>query len=162
MMVRSIAIWTAGSRGPATVASMTQHPGDSSGVRLDQWLHAARFFKTRGLASVAVKAHRVLVNEARVKPARPLRVGDRVSVVRGHERMEVDVLQLSTRRGPASVARTLYAETEDSAAARARLAEDRRLKIASSPQPPKRPDKRSRRHLIRFQRRGADGPDGDG
>ncbi len=131
---------------------MSKERVEQQGVRLDQWLHAARFFKTRGLAAAAVKAHRVLLNDARVKPARPLRPGDRLQIVRGQERMVVDVLALSKRRGPASVAQTLYAETEDSVRARAALAEQRRLAQAARPQPERRPDKRSRRRLIRFLR----------
>ena len=129
---------------------------DADGVRLDQWLHAARFFKTRALAAAAIKAHRVLVNESRVKPARAVRPGDRLRIVRGLERRVVDVIALSRRRGPAKVAQTLYEETPESIREREELAERRRLSIATAPQPERRPDKRARRRLIRFQRESKD------
>ncbi len=131
---------------------MSRSEDEPEGVRIDQWLHAARFFKTRALAAAAVKAHRVLLNEARVKPARPVRAGDRLEIVRGAERRVLTVIGLSKRRGPATVAQTLYEETADSVRAREELAEKHRLAIAAAPRPERRPDKRSRRRLIRFLR----------
>jgi ribosome-associated heat shock protein Hsp15 len=120
-------------------------------LRLDVWLWAARFFKTRSLARHAVEAGRVEVNEAGCKPARALHVGDRLRIGRGQERMEVLVLALSPRRGPASEARVLYRETEASVAAREALREQRRLSGAADDHPPNRPDKQARRQLRKIK-----------
>jgi len=118
------------------------------GVRLDVWLWAARFFKTRALSKQAADGGKVEVNGAAGKPSRTLHVGDRLRITRGEERFEIDVAALSEQRGPASVAQALYRETPESIAARAAAAETRRLQGASLARPPKRPDKRARR-LIR-------------
>lgn len=127
------------------------------GVRVDRWLWAARFFKTRGLAQAAVAGGKVHVNGQRVKPARPLKAGDRVEITRGDDRMEVVVAALSQRRGPAPEARSLYEETPESALAREARAEARRLRAATrGPAPVHRPDKRDRRRLIRLVRGSGD------
>lgn len=118
------------------------------GVRIDLWLWAARFFKTRALARQAIENGKVEVAGQRPKPSRTVRVGDPMKVERGHETFEVEVLALSDTRGPASVARTLYREGEASARARE---ESRALRAAASAgyrAPETRPDKRARR-LIR-------------
>jgi len=123
------------------------------GVRVDRWLWAARFFKTRGLAQDAVAGGRVHVNGQRVKPAKAVKAGDRLEITRGDDRVEVIVEALSGRRGPAPEARALYAETAESVAAREARQEARRLKAAGrGPGPAHRPDKRDRRRLIRFVR----------
>ncbi|MGD9387252.1 MAG: RNA-binding S4 domain-containing protein [Gammaproteobacteria bacterium] len=121
-------------------------------VRLDRWLWAARFFKTRGLAQAAVAGGHVRLNGQRVKAARMVRPGDRLEVTRGEERLELDVVALSDRRGPASMARALYVETEASVAARA-AARQLRRDLAGNRAPGARPDKRSRRRLIDLTRR---------
>lgn len=126
-------------------------------VRLDIWLWAARWFKTRPLAKQAVELARVQVNDAPAKPARALRVGDRLRIERGEERYEIRVLGLAERRGPAAEAQRLYDEPEASVAARARARELRRLRGGPSPRPPGRPDKRDRRALQRAGR-GEPGP----
>ena len=87
-------------------------------VRVDVWLWAARFFKTRSLAKQAIGGGKVELNGSACKAARPVRVGDRMIVRRGEETMEVEVLGLSEQRGPAPVAQTLYRETETSRIAR--------------------------------------------
>lgn len=121
-------------------------PADS--VRIDQWLWAARFFKTRSLAKQAVEAGRVEIGGMRPKASRALRVGERLDVLRGEERFEIDVLALSAVRGPASVAQALYAETEASKLRREQ-ARAERLAVRDGYRPPEqRPDKRARR-LIR-------------
>lgn len=122
-----------------------------AGVRADQWLWAARFFKTRSLAKQAIDGGKIEVNGARCKPAKILHVGDRVTVSRGSERMEVEVLLLSDKRGPATVAQGLYAESEESRARREAEREARRLDAAGYQPPPGRPDKRDRRRLIAFE-----------
>lgn len=126
------------------------NPLDSAqaSVRLDVWLWAARFFKTRALAKQAVEGGKVEVNGAAGKPAKPVHVGDALKIVRGEERFEIRVDGLDERRGPASAARRLYSETEASLAARTAAAELRRLQGAGYAKPPTKPDKRARR-LIR-------------
>lgn len=127
----------------------------SGGLRLDKWLWAARFFKTRSLATDEVALGRVLVNGQPAKPARELKVGDELTIRQGsggHATVRVvQVLGLSHQRGPAPVAQQLYAETADSVAKREALAEQRRfahepaLAIAQAHQG--RPTKRNRREL---------------
>lgn len=123
---------------------------DPRDVRLDKWLWAARLFKTRALATVAVNGGKVHVNGARVKPAREVRLGDTIVLRRGEVAMEVVVRGLSGRRGPASVALGLYEETEESRRLRLERAELRRRAAFANPAPEKRPDKKSRRQIIRF------------
>lgn len=118
-------------------------------TRVDVWLWAARFFKTRSLAKQAIDGGHVSINDAGCKPARTLRVDDRLKIARGEERLEVVVLALSDRRGPASVAQALYRETEPSRAAREAARELHRLVGAGAP--PKRPDKQARRDLRRLK-----------
>jgi ribosome-associated heat shock protein Hsp15 len=124
-----------------------------AGVRLDKWLWAARFFKTRSLAAEAVASGRVRVNGMVAKPARELRPGDEIGLREtGCERV-VHVLALATVRGPAPVAQGLYAETPDSLAARQRAAEARRLGVEPALALEQgRPTKRDRRDLVQWQR----------
>ncbi len=130
---------------------MTLRISDTDELRADVWLWAARFFKTRGLARQAIEAGRVEVNDIGCKPAKALHVGDRLRIGRGQERLEVDVLGLSPRRGPASEAEQLYRETDASRAARETLREQRRLSGAAFDHPPKRPDKQARRQLLKIK-----------
>jgi ribosome-associated heat shock protein Hsp15 len=120
---------------------------------VDKWLWAARFFKTRSLATEAVEGGRVHVNGDRVKAARSLKPGDRLRIRRGPEEVEVLVLALAEQRGPAAAAQTLYQETEASAARRQALREQKRLLGSAAPRFEGRPDKRSRRAISRFTRR---------
>jgi ribosome-associated heat shock protein Hsp15 len=122
-------------------------PADD-GVRLDVWLWSARFFKTRALAKQAIESGRVEVNGAAGKASRALRIGDRLKVMRGEDRYEVEVADLASRRGSAAVAQRCYRETEAGRAAREAAAEQRRLARAGYEKPATRPDKRARR-LIR-------------
>ncbi len=121
-------------------------------TRLDKWLWAARFFKTRGLATDAINGGKVRVNNQRVKPARAVHVGDRLEIQRGWQHLTVVIMALSTRRGPATEAVQLYQETAESIAKREQEAEQRRS-AASTPHPAKRPDKHDRRRIVRFTRR---------
>lgn len=126
----------------------------SDEVRLDKWLWAARFFKTRGLAREAVVGGKVHLNGQRSKPSRSIRIGDSVDISRGHFRYQVTVEALSDRRGPAREAVKLYTESEESVANRTAMAEELALRRRAAPIPPAaRPDKRSRRRIIRFTRK---------
>ena len=118
-------------------------------VRVDVWLWAARFFKTRSLAKQAIDGGKIDVNEAGCKPAKTLHPGDRLRITRGEERLEVEVLALSEKRGPAAAAQALYRETEASLAAREQAREQRRLVGAVGPL--RRPDKQELRELRRLR-----------
>ncbi len=118
-------------------------------LRLDRWLWAARFFKTRGLAQQAIAGGHVHLNGQRVKAARAVRPGDRLEITRGDERFELRVLALAARRGPAAAARGLYEESEASLAAR-EAARVLRRDLAGTRPPAARPDKRDRRRIISF------------
>ncbi|MFN2348958.1 MAG: RNA-binding S4 domain-containing protein [Thioalkalivibrio sp.] len=121
--------------------------------RIDKWLWAARFFKTRALAAEAVVGGKVHVDGERVKPARGIRPGEHLAITRGHEIWEVHVLGLNAQRRPAAEAQRLYEESPESRARREAGAEERRLLHAASPHTDHRPDKRERRQLRRFMRK---------
>jgi len=121
-------------------------------VRVDKWLWAARFFKTRGLASRACDLGRIECNGLRAKPARDVHAGDRLLIETAGGRFEVDVLGVSQIRGPAAQAQMLYRETEESREARARVAEERKAMQQFAPMPEGRPSKRDRRRIIQFRR----------
>jgi len=134
---------------PAERAGATASDASGAPVRIDKWLWAARFFKTRGLAQDAIAKGRVLVGGDRIKVARLLRVGERVVVGIGDVERHVDVLGLSDSRGPAPVAQALYRETDASLAARTQRAEQRRLHREPALAIHGRPTKRDRRDLTR-------------
>lgn len=121
---------------------------EQTGVRVDSWLWAARFFKTRSLAKQAIEHGQVEINGAACKPSRPLHAGDRLRIRRGEECFEVEVLGLSGKRGSAAVAQALYRESESSRVAREAAREQRRAERAGFQPPSGKPDKRARR-LIR-------------
>ena len=130
---------------------MTQHPEQAqagAGIRLDVWLWAARFFKTRSLAKQAIETGKVEVAGQRAKASRSVRVGDALQVSRGEEIFQLQVLGLSDSRGPAPVAQALYAETEASRQAREAARVQRQVMRDGFRPPEQRPDKRARR-LIR-------------
>ncbi len=124
--------------------------GDAARIRLDKWLWAARFFKTRALAVKAIDAGQVRIDGERVKPAHPMRVGVRVGVRKSGIVVEADVLALSDRRGNAAAAALLYAETPQSVATREAWLAARRAERDSAPRFAGRPTKRDRRHLEDF------------
>ncbi len=126
----------------------------SASVRLDRWLWAARFFKTRRLAVEAVQGGKVDVQGARAKPSRAVRPGDRLTITKAQQRFEVIVRDVAEERGPARVAETLYEETEASRERRQRQAEQRRVAAAAVPRPDHRPDRRERRRLSAFKKGG--------
>jgi ribosome-associated heat shock protein Hsp15 len=122
------------------------------GVRIDKWLWAARFFKTRSLATDAVLGGKVHVNDARVKPSKEIRSGDTVVVTVGTVRRTVEVTGLSDKRGSATIAATLYAETPESIAAREQGALERRLARPLGADLGGRPTKLDRRRLEALRR----------
>lgn len=124
----------------------------SERVRLDKWLWAARFFKTRAAATDAVLGGHVKLNGVRVKPAKDVVVGDRLEIAVGPRRWTVDVRGVSDRRGPASVAATLYEETPESAEERRRLGLERRLAQPLGADLGTRPTKQDRRRLDALRR----------
>jgi ribosome-associated heat shock protein Hsp15 len=122
-----------------------------NGVRMDKWLWAARFFKTRALAAKACDLGRIRVGAVEAKPAREVRLGELLQIRNEGGEFAVEVLALSEMRGPAAVAQTLYRETEESKTARARLAEERKTIQQFAPIPERRPSKRDRRRIIQFR-----------
>lgn len=123
-------------------------------VRMDKWLWAARFFKTRALAARACELGRISSHGQLAKPARDVRVGDLLHVKNDSGDFQVEVLLLSEVRGPAAVAQTLYRETEESRALRQKLAEERKVMPHFEFSRPGRPTKRDRRELSRLRGRG--------
>ena len=124
-----------------------------NGVRMDKWLWAARFFKTRALAAHACELGRVESNGHPAKPAREVKVGDRLRVKNDSGEFVVDVLALSETRGPAAVAQTLYTETAGSKEARARAAEERKSNPFFDLFGEGRPSKKDRRAINRLRGR---------
>jgi len=120
-------------------------------VRIDKWLWAARFFKTRVLATEMVNGGHVQLNGEPVKASKAVQAGDELRIQRGQERFIVMITALAEKRGSAAVAQTLYQETEQSLSERENQRQLRKLN--RSPAPDKRPDKKSRRHIIRFTKR---------
>lgn len=120
-------------------------------VRIDKWLWAARFFKTRAQASKACDLGRIHSNTIQAKPARDVKIGDMLTVRNEGGQFEIEVLALSEMRGPAAVAQTLYRETEASKAAREKVAAEMRAMREFAPIPEHRPSKRDRRRIIQFR-----------
>ena len=123
-------------------------------VRMDKWLWAARFFKTRSLASRACELGRIQSNGQPAKPAREVHLGDMLRVTNDGGDFQVEVLLLSEVRGPAAVAQTLYRETEASRELRLKVAAERKALKQFEELPAGRPSKRDRRHIIQFRGRG--------
>jgi ribosome-associated heat shock protein Hsp15 len=122
-------------------------------VRIDKWLWAARFFKTRALGSKACDLGRIHSNGHQAKPAREVRVGDMLLIKNVGGEFEIEVLGLSEMRGPAAVAQTLYRETEAGKEARLKLVAERKAMQEFAPLPEHRPTKRDRRRIIQFRGR---------
>ena len=127
---------------------------DADKVRLDKWLWAARFFKTRTLAKKSCDLGRIVSNGLAAKAAREVRVGDILRITNDGGEFEVEVLGLSDVRGPASEAQKLYRETEASKELRAKVAAERRAAREFEVLPQSRPSKRDRRRIIQFRGRG--------
>ena len=124
-----------------------------TGVRIDKWLWAARFFKSRSLASRACDLGRIECEGQKVKPSREVHVGDRLRVKNESGEFELEIRLLTEIRGPAAVAQTLYLETESSCASRLKLAEERKAMPHFDALPQGRPSKRDRRQINRLRGR---------
>lgn len=130
--------------------SNPDNKAETSKIRIDKWLWAARFFKTRSLAITAVDTGKVLVNEVRVKPAKAVGVGDLLAIRLGPYQFVVEVLDISDKRGPAPQAQKLYKETEESRKRREELAFERKAQAQNETREG-RPTKRERRDIDRFK-----------
>jgi ribosome-associated heat shock protein Hsp15 len=122
-------------------------------VRIDKWLWAARFFRTRGMARDAIKGGKVQLEGVRVKPGRTLTEGDRLTIRRGDDEYRITVLDLGDRRLSAPLAQQKYVEDPDSQAKREAAAESRKLEREARASRQRRPDKRQRRQIVRFTRK---------
>ncbi len=125
-----------------------------TGIRIDKWPWAARFFKTRALAARACSLGRIQCNGQPTKPAREVHMGEMLRVTNDSGEFEIEVLQLSETRGPASVAQTLYRETEASRELRLKVAAERKALRQFEELPRGKPSKRDRRRIIQFRGRG--------
>ena len=123
----------------------------NTSVRLDKWLWAARFFKTRSVAREAVSGGKVHLNGNRAKPGRAINIDDELRIQRGEEEYLITIVELSIRRGPATVARTLYEESDENRIKRETLAEERKLEHQQHARRERRPDKRQRRRIVSFK-----------
>jgi ribosome-associated heat shock protein Hsp15 len=123
-------------------------------VRIDKWLWAARFFKTRSLATRACELGRVMMNSQPLKPAREIHVGNSLKITNDGGEFEIEVLDLSDRRGPASVAQALYCESPESIERRKQAAAERKAMAEWESLPATRPNKRDRKKIISFRERG--------
>ncbi len=132
------------------------HSSENTVMRLDKWLWASRFFKTRAIARKAIEGGKIHHNGQRAKPARTVRPGDSIRIHKADGEYHVDVLALCPQRRPAKEARQLYAETADSLASRQLARQQRQLKIFQAPHPEHRPTKRQRRQLRALSQRQQD------
>jgi len=122
-------------------------------ARIDKWLWAARFYKTRSLGAKACELGRVQFAGQRIKAAREVRPGDTLHITNDSGDFDIEVLAVSDLRGPASVAQTLYRETDASRELRLKVAAERKARHRSEPRPQGRPSKRDRRRIIQFRGR---------
>lgn len=130
---------------------MTDNNSSSKDVRLDKWLWAARFYKTRSLARQMIDGGKVDYNGVKAKPSRTVEVGAIVKVLQGNVRKEVEILKISDVRGPATVAATLYKETEDSVKNREKQLEQIKMNALLAPHPEEKPNKKERRALLNIK-----------
>ena len=130
-----------------------QASSDEANVRLDKWLWAARFCKTRSLAREFIQAGKVHYNGQRSKPSKVVELGAIVRIPAGFDVKEVEILQISGQRKGAPLAQLMYRETEESIALREKNAEARKLSAFHSPRPDSRPDKKQRRQIIQFKQK---------
>ncbi|MDF7670946.1 ribosome-associated heat shock protein Hsp15 [Orbaceae bacterium ESL0721] len=120
-------------------------------VRLDKWLWAARFYKTRAVAREMIEGGKVHYNGQRTKPSKTVEVGATLQLRQGSENKEIHILAISDKRGSAEIAQQLYQESEESIIKREKIAKARKLNALTMPHPDRRPDKKERRNLIKFK-----------
>lgn len=130
---------------------MAKNTSDDDGVRLDKWLWAARFYRTRALAREMVEGGKVHYNGQRTKPGKIVEVGAEIRLRQGNDERTVIVLAINGQRRGAPEAQLMYRETEESLDKREKFAQARKLNALTMPHPDRRPDKKERRHLIRFK-----------
>lgn len=128
-----------------------KHENEPKGVRLDKWLWAARFYKTRSLAKAMIEGGKIHYNGQRAKTSKLVEIGAMIKLRQGNEEKEVEVLALSDQRRGASEAQLLYQETEKSLAEREKIAFARKANALSMPHPDRRPNKKERRDLMKFK-----------
>ena len=128
-----------------------QKNSEKNEVRLDKWLWAARFYKTRSLARSMIEGGKVDYNGAKAKPSRIVEIGAMVKLLQGNLRKEVEIIQISDIRGPASIAQTLYRETDESIKQREKLLEQIKINALLAPHPDEKPNKKERRALINIK-----------
>lgn len=128
-----------------------ENNGVQGSVRLDKWLWAARFYKTRSIAKTMIDGGKVHYNQQRVKPNKEVKIGDCIRLSQGNIQKEIIILGITEKRGPAPEAQKLYQETETSIAKREQIAEARKYGALSMPNPERRPTKKERRELIEFK-----------
>ena len=133
------------------MSNIEQFITDKEKVRLDIWLWAARFFKTRSLCKQAIDGGKITLNSNKGKAAKPVTIGDEIVISRGQQKMTVMVVKLGEKRGPAAIATQLYQETDHSIAEREKQAEIRHINQASHNPSQRRPDKKQRRQIHRFK-----------
>lgn len=129
----------------------TPGPAETDPVRLDKWVWAARFCKTRSVARELIQAGKITYNEQRTKPSRNVEVGAKIKVPAGYDVKTVIIEKILDKRQSATLAQAMYTETEESVAQRERNAEARKLSVFHSPRPDSRPDKKQRRQIIKFK-----------
>ncbi|MDA8660101.1 S4 domain-containing protein [Luminiphilus sp.] len=139
---------------------MTDKLNKLAKVRVDKWLWAARFFKTRSLAKAAIEGGKVQLDGQRVKVSREITTGDRLTIRQGWDEKSITIVALSDHRGPATTAQALYEESEESIARRERETLLRRA-AGGLNKPNHRPDKHERRQISRLRRDGGPNPEGD-
>ena len=131
--------------------SASKSANDNEAVRIDKWLWAARFYKTRSIAREMVQGGKVHYNDQRSKASKIVEVGATIKLLQGQEEKIIVIDQISDQRRGAPIAQTLYHETEESIAKREKNAEARKLNALHSPRPDTKPDKKQRRQIIQFK-----------
>lgn len=129
----------------------TENSDTDKGIRLDKWLWAARFYKTRSIAKDMIEGGKVHYNNYRTKPGRIVEVGAKIELWQGFNKIEITVLGLSDQRQKAAIARTLYEETPESISRREKQAEEHRMQVLFAPHSENKPDKKQRRELLNFK-----------
>ncbi|GGI99619.1 heat shock protein 15 [Shewanella hanedai] len=130
---------------------MTKSPKEVTSIRLDKWLWAARFYKTRAIAKEMINGGKVHYNGQRAKSSKVAELDAVIKLRQGHDEKEIVIIKLSEQRQKAAIAQTLYCETPESIVKRETYAEARRLNVLNNPAPDHKPDKKQRRQLIRFK-----------